>query len=117
MAAGKHDITIEQGATWSETVIASDESGTALNLTGYEARMHIRKNIDSEETLIELLSTGGSPRIVITAALGKLVLTIPASVTALITEETGVYDLEIYTGSTVTRLLEGDVVFSKEVTR
>jgi hypothetical protein len=43
MAATTYDILIEQGATYSQ-VITYKESGAAVNLTGYTARMQVRSH-------------------------------------------------------------------------
>ena len=43
MAAAQYDILIEQGATFSRTFVWKDSSEVAVDLTGYTARMQIRK--------------------------------------------------------------------------
>lgn len=88
------------------------------DLTGYEARMHIRESVDSTTTIDELTSTGGD--IVIEAALGKVTFTIAASATASYDFDYAVYDLEVYDASpepVVIRLAEGDIELCREVTR
>jgi hypothetical protein len=44
MAATTYDILIEQGATYSQ-VVTYKESGVAVNLTGYTARMQVRSHV------------------------------------------------------------------------
>ncbi len=48
---------------------------------------------------------------------GSIGIYISAATSSAFTFDTARYDLEIYTGSNVTRLLEGQVKLSKEVTR
>jgi hypothetical protein len=110
-----YDITIEQGATFSLVVEWKDPAGAAINLTGYAAAMQIRRTYGAP-VLVSLTSPSGG--IVIDAALGKLTLTIAASATAsLQAPSQGVYDLEVSTGGTVYRLLEGKVFITPESTR
>ena len=116
MAAGEYNFTIEQGATLDRTFIYKDGDGDPLDLTGFTARMHLRSRASAATTLLELTTTNG--RIVITGATGTIRLVAPASVTAALNFNTAVYDLEIESAvGTVTRLLQGTIELSKEVTR
>lgn len=117
MGAGRYDLTIEQGATYSKTLTWKDSNKAAINLTSYTARMQIRETKESTTTLAT--SEGTSPSIVITlgGALGTILITMTAAITAAFTFDTAVYDLEMILSGAVTRLLEGDVFLSKEVTR
>lgn len=89
--------------------------GQIVDLTGYTARMQIRLNKSASATIIELTTENG--RIVIDGTNGLITATLVSSDTAALDFNRGVYDLEIITGSTVERLLEGNVTLSKEVTR
>lgn len=116
MAAASHDFTIEQGVTTAKAFIWKDSAGDVIDLTGYTARMQIRETIASNSTLLSATNANG--QLVITAAQGKVTLTLTATETAALSFTTGVYDLELISGSgTVTRLVEGTVTLSKEVTR
>ena len=116
MAAGIYNITIEQGSTFVLTIIYKDSAGAVVNITGYSARMQARVRKASETPFLDIDSAGGE--IVITGASGQLVITVSATVTAAITATYGVYDIEIEDGSgVVTRILEGEVAVSSEVTR
>ena len=115
MAAGKHNFTCEQGATFSRVITINDNNDALLNLTGYTARMQVRSLVDSASTLVDLTTENGG--ITLGGAAGTITLTINAATTAAITDD-GVYDLELEAGDgTVTRLLEGLFRLSKEVTR
>jgi hypothetical protein len=116
MAAASHDFTIEQGVTTSKSFVWKDSEGTVIDLTGYSARMQIRASIDSTSTLLSATNANG--QLVITAAQGKVTLTLTATETAALDFSTGVYDLELVSGAgVVTRLVEGSVTLSKEVTK
>jgi hypothetical protein len=113
--AGTKDIVIEQGATFSLPVVWKDSAGDPIDLTGWSARMQIRKSKRATDVLHEATSTGGD--IVLGDAAGTIVVTIEATDTAAFTWKRGVYDLELIDGTTVYRLLEGAVEVSPEVTR
>lgn len=124
MTAAVQNITIEQGATWGDalTIYQSAPVGTPLadlvpvNLAGYDVRMHIRADIAAPDPLITLTLANG--RIAVTPADGIIRRTISAADTALLAFDFGVYDLEIESpDGTVTRLLQGRVSLSPEVTK
>lgn len=116
MSAGIYDIYIEQGATYNQPLVWKDSSGTAVNVTGYTARMQIRKTIDATTIILTLTTENG--RITVGGANGLITLLVSAADTAALTTFCGVYDLEVISpAGVVTRLLEGQVEVSKEVTR
>jgi hypothetical protein len=113
--ADNYQISIDQGATYSLALTYKDSNGTAINLTGYTAAMQIRTSYESSSTVVSLTSSSG---IVITAATGLLTINITSNQTAALTPGTYVYDLEITSGAgVVTRLIQGSVMVSAEVTR
>lgn len=113
----KYPITIKQGATFQKTLVWEDEDGNAIVLTGATAKMQVRSTPDSDTVLVELSTDNG--RIVITPLTGTIALNIPAVVTELLDAPAeAVYDLEITdANSVVTRLLEGPVSITPEVTK
>lgn len=116
--AGQLALTIEAGATFARTLVWKDANGTPKPLAGYTARMQIRQKISDPEPVEELTTENGG--ITLTDP-GQIDLRIAASNTALLTIKSAVYDLELVDGSTVpetvTRLLQGTVTISPEVTR
>jgi hypothetical protein len=115
MAATTYDLTIEQGATFSQLITYKD-NGVPVSLTGYTARMQVRATLESASTLVELTTANG--RIALGGAAGTITLTISATDTAALTSGRGVYDLELVSGSgIVTRLLQGVATISRNVTR
>lgn len=120
--AGSLNITIEQGATFSMPTQISQgglvsEGGTAVDLTGCEVRMDIRRRLTDAIPLLSLSTVSGE--IVLTDPTdGRFEATLTDEVTAAITWTSGVYDLEVETaGGQVTRYLQGKVKVTKEVTR
>lgn len=113
---GTYDFTIKQGETFNRTITYySDEGLTSVDLTDCTARMQLRLTKDAASPLLELTTENG--RITLGGSAGTISLAIVASDTAALTFDTAVYDLELVDGSTVTRLLEGNVSLNKEVTR
>lgn len=116
MSAGVYDFYIEQGATFNQPLVWKDSSGTAVNVTGYTARMQIRKTVDATTVILTLTTENG--RITVGTSNGLITLLVSAADTAALTSFCGVYDLEVISPTgVVTRLLEGQVEVSKEVTR
>jgi hypothetical protein len=116
MAAGTLDLFIEQGSTFSYTLTLTDNVGAPLDLTGYTARMQIRQAVQAPNALISLTTENG--RISITPLTGVIELSIEAEATATLNFQNGVYDLEIESaGGIVTRIVQGAVTLSREVTR
>lgn len=111
-----HDFCILQGATF-ERVLKWKADGSLVNLTGYSARMHIRPTAGSN-TLTLALTTGADGRITLGGSAGTITLSISATDTAAINAGRYVYDLELVSaGGIVTRLLQGIVTVSANVTR
>jgi hypothetical protein len=116
MRAGKYQIVIEQGATFTLQLVWKDANGVAVDLTGYAARMQVRRGVEVPDTLLSLTSAGGG--IVLGGAAGSIAISVPASVTQTLDPGSAVYDLEMESPSGfVTRLLQGRVIISPEVTR
>lgn len=126
MAAGKYSFTVEQGSTTSFQVVYRDANGTPVNLSGYHARMQIRETIgsstiigrlssslDADGTGLNLSGSAGT----LPLSSGSIGVYISAASSSGFTFDTAVYDLELVTGITVTRLLQGTIKLDKEVTR
>ena len=126
MAAGKYSFSIEQGATTSFQVVYKDANGNPVNLSGYHARMQIRETIGSSTIICRLsssldadgtgLNLSGSAG-TLPLASGSIGVYISAASSSAFSFDTAVYDLELVTGTTVTRLLQGTIKLDKEVTR
>lgn len=89
---------------------------TPVDLTSFTARMQVRQTDQSADPpLINLVSPTD---IVIDNTAKTITITITATATAALTFASGVYDLELVSGSgVVTKLLKGSVTVEDEVTR
>lgn len=116
MPAANFDILIEQGATYDQEFIWKDSEGTGINLTGYSARMQVRQ-VKTETVLLSL--TNGNGITLNYSGNGSIRIFVSATGTsALTTCNQARYDLELQNADgTVTRLLQGAVTISGEVTR
>ena len=111
MSAGTYNFTIEQGTTFSR-VLTLQENGSAMNLTGYSVASQMRSTHDSSSIVATF---SGS---VTNASSGQLTLSLTNSQTSAIDEAIYVYDVEITSSAgTVTRILEGNITVTPEVTR
>jgi hypothetical protein len=115
MAAGTLDFKIEQGATFN-LLLTWKINNVAVNLTNYTARLQARVDIEDTETVLTLTTENGG--ITLGGVLGTISLDRTATQTTLLPAGTYVYDLELLAGSgTVTRLVQGELDISAEVTR
>ena len=126
MSAGRYSFTIEQGATLNLELQYKDASGNPIDLTDYSGKMQIRPSVASSTAYITLSSSlqadgtglnfsgsnGTTP-----PSSGSIGVYISAASSSLLSFDTGVYDLEIASGSFVSRILEGQVKLSLNVTR
>ena len=132
MAAGKYSFTIEQGTTVDFEIQYTDVNGEPVDLTGYSGKMQIKSAFaDDKPVVYATLSSsllpdgtglnfsGSSGTLPPTS--GSIGIYIASCTSYLFTFHKGKYDLELSIGSgscpVVTRILEGVVAISKEVTR
>ena len=114
MGAGVYHMKLEQGSTFGLTITYKDSSGNPINLTGYDARMQMRRTYD-DTSLIDLTTNNG--RISLGGVAGTVTLSIAAGDTAALPSVEGVYDLELVSGDIVDKLLAGTFTIAREVTR
>ena len=124
MAAGKYSFIIEQGATTDFEIQYKDSSNSAVDLTGYQARMQIRSDyggtliaelsssLKDDNTGLNLSGSNGTTAL----SSGSIGIFISAASSSNFTFNEALYDLELVSGSVVTRLIEGKVKLSKNVT-
>jgi Na+/serine symporter len=105
-------LICKQGSTFTRTVTWSQD-GVPVNVTGYTAAMQVRSSYTSATAVVSLTSGAG---ITLGGTAGTIQITISAAATAGIPAGNYVYDLELTSGGTVTRLLEGQFIVTPEVT-
>jgi hypothetical protein len=111
-----YNVVIDQGANWFLNVTYDNPNGTPVNLTNYTAALQLR-SLPSDTVAVLTLTTGAG--ITITGATGLVAIQATAAQTRAIDDGVYYYDLEITAPSTgvVTRLIQGQVEVSAEVTR
>ena len=121
MLAGNYNIVCEQGTTFSrrfELQYPDTVDPTiyhSFNLTGYTARMQVRRTIESSSSMISL--TTENDGIEIDGDNGGVTVRMTAEQTSSISSS-GVYDIELIDNSgNVSRMLQGEFKLSLEVTR
>lgn len=118
--AAKHNIVIEQGATFPLYVTWKDPAGNAIDLTGFRVRMQVRQTAESASTLVDFdsddLAAGESIDTLDDS--GVISIKFAPSVTTSLTFKAADWDLTVESpGGEVTRLLEGKASVSLGVTR
>jgi hypothetical protein len=127
VSAGRYDLTIEQGATFARLLTLQRPAGTPMYIGGRSFRAQIRRHVADESDPSPLATFACS--ISGDQAAGQVLLTMDAALTATLTPERyntsrrrevpiGEWDLEmVNVDGSVERLLFGEVVLSREVTR
>jgi len=131
MAAGLYNFIIEQGTTVDLRVDYKDSNGVPFDLTNFSARMQIRNAPKGSIVYARLTSamTNCGTGLDLTPTVGNktypkssgsIGISISAASSSAFSFDQAYYDLEIVSGSgaceVVTRLLQGKVKLSKEVT-
>jgi len=112
MSAARYNLVIDQGSDYAvEFAIA--ENGSAKNLTGYSARAQMRSSRTSSSVAATFGCSISNP------STGKIIMSMSNAVSTALTAGRYFYDLELFTSgdASVTRLLQGEVNLTQEVTR
>ena len=113
MPAANYDILIEQGATYRQKIVWKDSDGVAINLSTYSGRMQVRQ-LNTEAVLLNLTEGSG----ITLGADGSIEIFASATQTSALPIALAKHDLELEDSTgIVTRLMQGDVTISAEVTR
>jgi hypothetical protein len=111
---GDYDITAYQGADYDQLFTVT-QGGTALNWTGYTAKMQVREAADSTAYLLSLANGSG---ITLGGTAGTILVNISNAQSGAISAGSFAYDLELISGSSaVTRILQGAFNVIGQVTR
>ena len=107
--AQKVNLVLDQGTTFSTSFTLRDDAGIPLDLSTYTGRSHMRKHYSSNNYYVFSVNASAN---------GLIVLELPASNTTVITAGRYVYDVELVDGgNNVSRVIEGIVTVTPEVTR
>lgn len=112
--AVKFDIGIDAGSTFQVIFAWNDSDENPIDITGYSARMQLRRELPQEDPDVALSIGSG---ITISGTDGEMLVEIAPSVTETLSG-CYFYDLEVESpAGVVTRLCQGNVTISSEVTR
>ena len=105
-----YNLTIDQGSTFSTSIIVSDDVGVARDLNSYSARGQLRRSYSSTSNVSFTININDPDN-------GEFTVSLSADQTANLKYGRYVYDIEIYNGGSVERILEGIVTVYPEVTK
>ena len=107
MATNKN-LVIDQGATFSANVQFLDANKNPISIWEYDPRSKMRTSYDSANAAV-LTATITDP------TTGNINLFLDAASTALLPQGRYVYDVELYTGDVVHRVVEGSITVTPGV--
>lgn len=118
--AGVYHFDADKGSTWRQSLVLKNADGTAMDLTGYSARMSVKSAANSAlAALVDVSCVISDPKA------GKIDMEISAANSSkmqiygdsYLDIVKAVYDIEIYTASGfVVRVLQGFFRICPEVT-
>lgn len=119
MSAGKYDFNIEQGSSFTLSLVYKNNEGNPVNLTGWCARLIWKSSSGIETFTTETVNP--SYRFDIDEPNGKIILQLPAAVTNNFSFTSAKYDLELQSpddlynsgGKYTTRILYGTITLIK----
>lgn len=107
--ATKANLIIDQGSNFTTTITVTDDDGNNIDLTGYTGSAQIRKHYTSSNSV--------SFDVSINEEEGEVTLELQANATTNMVAGRYVYDCELTLAGVVSRILEGIVTITPEVTR
>jgi len=109
--ATNYNLNITRGSNFSIRLVAKDENSLPINLSGYSARSYVKHHYSSTGVLLDLNPTPVEP-----LASGYIDITLSGAQTTGVPIVQGVYDLEIFSGTYVDKLIKGYANIFPEVT-
>jgi len=107
--ATKVNLVVDQGTTFITSVTFNDESGNAINFSTYTGAAQLRKHFTSSNSTSFSVTLSNT---------GVITLSLTANQTSNLVAGRYVYDLEVTdAGNTISRLIEGIVTVTPNVTR
>lgn len=106
--SSKANLVIDQGSTFTTTITLTDDNNNPIDLTGYTGQSYIRKwytSLTYTPFTVEL-----------TPLTGQVTLSLTSDQTANLLYGRYVYDVNLTVGSVVSRVLEGIITITPEVT-
>lgn len=107
--ATKVNLVIDQGTTFSTTLDVNDDAGNPIDLSTYTASAQIRKHYSSSNAVSFTVTANSS---------GVVSLSLNSNATSNLVAGRYVYDVELVApGNTTSRIVEGIVTVTPQVTR
>lgn len=104
----KANITVDQGTDFSTVIDVTDDNGEPTDLSGFTGAAQLRKHYTSSNSFAFSVAVAN----------GSVTLSMNSATTSNIAAGRYVYDCELTSGSNVvTRLVEGIVTITPQVTR
>ena len=108
--ATKANLVIDQGSTFSTDLTLTDENGDVMVLNGYTANSQIRKWYTSTTPAATFATS-------INVESGQITLNLTSNQTSNLVAGRYVYDVELVSNSDVSRIVEGIITVTPQVTR
>jgi hypothetical protein len=115
MALSTYDISADQGSDLDTLITYTNDSAVLVNLTGYSARMQVRKFAGSSSSRLTLTNSSG---ITLGGAAGTIRISVSAAALSQVPAGSYVYDIELVdTTSVVLKVISGQFEVNAEVTK
>lgn len=107
------ELYLDQGATFNNVInLADDVTGVSLNLVNYTVRSQMRRSYYSANATANIVCS------ITNSANGEITMSLTSANTSNIKAGRYLFDMEIVdNGGNVTRVLEGIITVTPEVTR
>ena len=110
MPAGKYNLVLDQGADYA-TTLTLKKAGSAINLTDFTARAHIRATKESTNYVPFTMTFPDRTA-------GQVTMTLTSTASSNMAAGQYLYALEIESNAgVVTRIIEGNLTLTREITR
>ena len=110
MPAGKYDLVLDQGSDYATTLTLTKD-GSAINLTDFIGRAHIRATKESSNYVPFVMTFPDRTA-------GQVTMTLTSTASSNMAAGQYLYALEIESNAgVVTRIIEGNLTLTREITR
>ena len=112
MKPGIYNFTIFQGATFSRPIVLKKD-GELMPISEYQSRMQIR-DLDTGALVFDLSSDKGN--LPITEGESRIDILLTSEETTSFNFKRAKYNIELFSGITVIRILQGEIKLDRDVT-
>ena len=101
-----YPLTIQQGASFTRTFRYRNQDGTPIDISGYSARLAIKRNYKDQAPLKVIQGPGAT----VDGPNGVITFHMTGVESRVVTPGPGFYDVDLIAGDEVVRLLSGSVI-------